>query len=721
MSLQQPPHPIFLISVPRSGTNLFMHLFSEHPQLVQKDYSFFNAYLYGPENQRGKELIESDNPSGILVGGPLVEETFQKAYNRLESSIASIIQDQSSPKTVLLKDHTTMLLKTSACRFLKPDWASPSPKIAKAIESVTSPNPALSSSLRSSGGVMPNPTYLPDGFLEIFSPVVLIRHPAITVASLYGAMLRQQEAPKGDELYEWESHGSQTSPRTQWALWEWYSEKADLAEAGTNQKATNGAGDHLDRANGAMNSHLRPIVIDTDLDLLSQPAETIQYLTQRLSIDPAGIIQSWSPTASASDHPGLTAFKGTLLNSAGMMPPKTVSDDIQGKEAKKWEADWGKETLQFREFFDRELPKYAILSHRWGHKEVSFQEMEQNRAPDGSGKDKIKACCLQAVHDGFEWVWIDTCCIDKKSSAELTEAINSMFNWYRKAVICYVHLSDVTSRDEEESLRQFDRSKWFTRGWTLQELLAPQHCLFFNAMWEPMGTVKDFSSRIAEITNIEERFLKDKPPLRYLSVAQRMSWAATRVTTRIEDEAYCLLGIFDINMPLLYGEGGRAFRRLQLEIIKESSDESIFAWGLDVAHPTMKAVRYKRHETSVLAASPRNFGNCNNISLRKGYTRTFSITNLGLKIRVPFKARRSSLGPIFDLELNCYSYDEDLCFPIVLHLYQDASQLYDDQNTIWHRFECHLSTGLTSERYARNAVTAPMNDTKVYLNIQPRT
>ena len=322
------------------------------------------------------------------------------------------------------------------------------------------------------------------------------------------------------------------------------------------------------------------------------------------------------------------------------------------------------ETLQFREFFERDVPKYAILSHRWGDKEVSFQEMEQNRAPDGPGIEKIRACCRQACQDGLEWVWVDTCCIDKKSSAELSEAINSMFNWYHKAETCYVHLSDVTSSDEEESFWQFKESQWFTRGWTLQELLAPQHCVFFSAMWEPIGTKEGLKSELAEITNIDTMLLSAsdiKQALYSTSVAIKMSLAATRVTTRIEDEAYCLLGIFDINMPLLYGEGARAFRRLQLEIIKESSDESIFAWGLDVGHP--------KPCFSVLAASPRDFANCKRIFQRSIHPRKFSVTNRGLKIQVPLEARKSSTascGLSLDLELNCYTYDQkdDTLFPI---------------------------------------------------------
>ena len=291
MSLQQPPHPIFLVSVARSGTNLFMHLFSEHPQIVPKDYSFFNAYLFGPENQRGKEVTESDNPSGIPVGGSLLDETFQKAYERLESSIFSIIQDESSSETVLFKDHSQMLLKTSSFLSQKPNWASPSPKIAKPIESVTSSNPALSNMLPSPAGTVRNPTYLPDAFLGLFSPVILIRHPAILVPSFYRAILKESENQNFDRLYEWEVHGSQTSPNAQWALWEWYNERADLAEARASQtkkEAGNGSVEHLSEFDGTVvnHTHLRPIVIDMDLDLLTQPAETVCFLLGSLNSSP---------------------------------------------------------------------------------------------------------------------------------------------------------------------------------------------------------------------------------------------------------------------------------------------------------------------------------------------------------------------------------------------------------------------------------------------------
>ena len=386
------------------------------------------------------------------------------------------------------------------------------------------------------------------------------------------------------------------------------------------------------------------------------------------------------------------------------------------------------ETLQFEDFFERDVPKYAILSHRWGDKEVSFQEMEQSGAPDGPGIEKIRACCRQARQDGLEWVWVDTCCIDKKSSAELSEAINSMFNWYKRAKICYVYLSDVTSRDKDESLRQFKSSQWFTRGWTLQELLAPRFSVFFNARWESIGNETELLPCLVEITKIDATFLRRgdvKRALKERSVAQRMSWAANRVTTRTEDEAYCLLGLFDINMPLLYGEGIRAFRRLQLEIIKESSDESIFAWGLETGQsdPITNLNSYLNFQ-SVLAASPHDFAKCQTIQPPRGPSRTFSVTNLGLKIRAPLQfpgLDRSFWGPGLNFELNCFAYDpeEALFFPIWLYLGRETPKSYGDQNVVWRRCDCHLSTGLTFEQYERKDESEKANGTKFYLYIKP--
>ncbi|TBU31088.1 HET-domain-containing protein [Dichomitus squalens] len=210
---------------------------------------------------------------------------------------------------------------------------------------------------------------------------------------------------------------------------------------------------------------------------------------------------------------------------------------------------------------------YAILSHVWDHVEQSFQDVQALRDrytatglnPRDFASPKIRNFCILAEQHGYDWVWIDTCCIDKSSSAELSEAINSMFRWYSLAETCYAYLADVPSYSNDPAgSRAFRQSKWHTRGWTLQELIAPD---------------------VVVVTNIPVNVLRLQMELSSVSIAARMSWAAKRKTTRPEDEAYCLMGIFRINMPTLYGEGRQAFQRLQEEIMRRSTDTTLFAWG----------------------------------------------------------------------------------------------------------------------------------------------
>jgi hypothetical protein len=228
--------------------------------------------------------------------------------------------------------------------------------------------------------------------------------------------------------------------------------------------------------------------------------------------------------------------------------------------------------------------------------------------------------------DGCHAKWIDTCCIDKTSSAELTEAINSMFNWYRDAQICYAYLQDVENdEDPSHPSSTFSRSRWFTRGWTLQELIAPPKLLFLSKDWREIGSRSDLVDVIADITSID-KFLFEYGILGRYSTAQRMSWASRRKTTRVEDQAYCLLGLFGVNMPLLYGEGQRAFVRLQEEIMKHSDDHSIFAWSL----ATVK-------ESGMLATSPSDFSNSGTIvkAIKTTSSLPYSITNRGIQITLP--------------------------------------------------------------------------------------
>lgn len=292
-------------------------------------------------------------------------------------------------------------------------------------------------------------------------------------------------------------------------------------------------------------------------------------------------------------------------------------------------------TLQFQEFFDSQIPMYAILSHRWGNEEVTFQEFRKGKKQHHEGFVKIEQCCVLASSRGFQWVWIDTCCIDKKSSAELSEAINSMWRWYEGALECYVYLSDVTweSRDIEASKKEFGQSLWFTRGWTLQELLAPAHVIFFDKEWMNFGTKVDLRINISAVTGIEAHllYISLKNPFdSYLPcVAKKMSWLSRRVTSRAEDMAYCMLGLFDVNMPLLYGEGGqKAFLRLQLEIIRKSDDESIFAWTSN------------QISNGMLAPQPSCFADSWDISIYgKSEKKRFPylMTNQGLEFQVPIR------------------------------------------------------------------------------------
>ncbi|CAG8982452.1 hypothetical protein HYALB_00014077, partial [Hymenoscyphus albidus] len=228
------------------------------------------------------------------------------------------------------------------------------------------------------------------------------------------------------------------------------------------------------------------------------------------------------------------------------------------------------------EFFEGDIPEYAILSHRWEAGEVTFKDLTDGTSKGKAGYSKIQFCGEQASYDGLEYFWVDTCCIDKASSAELSEAINSMFRWYQKATRCYVYLSDVSIRKRkvsdtsteytwESALRA---SKWFTRGWTLQELLAPRSVEFFSREHNRLGDKGTLERQIHEITGIPTTALQETP-LSQFDVDERFSWVKCRQTTRGEDKAYSLFGIFDIQMPLLYGEGEvKAFQRLREAIDK---------------------------------------------------------------------------------------------------------------------------------------------------------
>lgn len=220
-------------------------------------------------------------------------------------------------------------------------------------------------------------------------------------------------------------------------------------------------------------------------------------------------------------------------------------------------------------------PNYAILSHRWFEEEVTFQDMSRSDIEQMRGYAKLSSACDRALSFGFGYLWMDTCCIDKTSSSELSESINSMYAWYKAAMLCIVYLNDVHRSSWEDHLKE---SEWFKRGWTLQELIAPEELIFVDKDWDVIGTKKILATRLAEITGINKHALLTGN-LDRISIATKMSWASRRRTTRPEDIAYSLMGIFDVHMPTIYGEGDRAFIRLQEEIMKRSNDQSIFAWS----------------------------------------------------------------------------------------------------------------------------------------------
>ncbi|RYP08418.1 hypothetical protein DL764_001906 [Monosporascus ibericus] len=278
------------------------------------------------------------------------------------------------------------------------------------------------------------------------------------------------------------------------------------------------------------------------------------------------------------------------------------------------------ETFELDVFDVAHTPAYAILSHTWGKdsEEVSYNDISAGRLATAETRpNKVSGCCKQAKDDGYEYVWIDTCCIDKTDSVELQEAINSMFRWYQKAQICYVYLSDVPPGDDPQDPQSaFFSSRWFRRGWTLQELLAPPNVRFYDSEWNHLGTKGDLSDEIEDITGIPNPFLLGITELHYASVAQRMSWAAGRVTKREEDISYCLLGIFGVSMPMIYGERSKALRRLQEHIMKDIGDDSILAWGIGLEGLTPDNSS-ALNPGGILADHPSDFVNCGQIASRE--------------------------------------------------------------------------------------------------------
>lgn len=230
------------------------------------------------------------------------------------------------------------------------------------------------------------------------------------------------------------------------------------------------------------------------------------------------------------------------------------------------------------DFASSEIPDYAILSHTWGAdtEEVTYRDMVEGTGKNKVGYEKIRFCGEQARRDQLEYFWIDTCCINKANHAELQYALNSMFCWYRNSTRCYVYLSDVPSPplatiaefNPQSWDSEFWKSRWFTRGWTLQELLAPRSVEFFSCERVRLGDKNELNQQIQGITSIPTSALQGAP-LSQFSVNERFSWMDRRQTTFEVDRVYSLLGILDVKIPLFKDtEAATAFGRLREVIDK---------------------------------------------------------------------------------------------------------------------------------------------------------
>ncbi|KAF2663889.1 HET-domain-containing protein [Microthyrium microscopicum] len=279
-------------------------------------------------------------------------------------------------------------------------------------------------------------------------------------------------------------------------------------------------------------------------------------------------------------------------------------------------------------------PPYAILSHRWYPQEITYATLNssglQNDDIASPQLEKIRGTCRIARAENLEWVWIDSSNINKNSSEELNRSINSMFRWYQEAAICYTYLTDVVKsgqqpytsqqHDPEKASKQqssvFKRhdsnetSEWFERGWTLQELLAPRQMRFYDTNWTFMGTRSQLAPEIERITGIEAKFLDGSEAFRSASIAARLSWQARRKTTEEEDMAYSLLGIFDVDLVPTYGEGRKAFFKLQQKLLQNYRDESLFAWTAPKGRLPKHDRNWGPDQWGLLAPSIICFQNC---------------------------------------------------------------------------------------------------------------
>jgi GTPase SAR1 family protein len=242
--------------------------------------------------------------------------------------------------------------------------------------------------------------------------------------------------------------------------------------------------------------------------------------------------------------------------------------------------------LVLTDFRDKTIPPYAILSHRWSDSEILIEDVLSGTYKEREeGYQKLAFCAKQAAQDKLQYFWIDTCCIDRWNKSERSKAINSMFQWYKNATRCYVFLPDVSVSTATEPVQRSDwevsfcASAWFTRGWTLQELIAPVSVEFFSCEGRGLGDKATLDQLLHNITGIPLEALRNCP-LDQFSISERRRWADNRVTTEEEDIVYCLLGVLGVSMSTNYREGKEsAIRRLQAEVEAAGSAPSIIPFS----------------------------------------------------------------------------------------------------------------------------------------------
>ena len=357
---------------------------------------------------------------------------------------------------------------------------------------------------------------------------------------------------------------------------------------------------------------------------------------------------------------------------------------------------------------------YAILSHRWqSHPrfgdEINFQSLDPGALSshniglhqNDSDEDraccplcKIKGACTKAREQKIDWLWVDTCCIDKHDAVEYKIAINSMFEYYRGATVCYGFLYDVAWRNgasgeqifkSQDPKRHGLASDWFERGWTLQELLAPQYMEFYDRKWTFMGTKKKLAGDLSSLTRIDQKYLLESGEIKKASVAARMSWMAGRTTSYIEDIAYSMLGILGVNMPVDYGEGANAFMRLQRMLMENSSDDSIFAWTIPTeglkCYRALGKLKIWAPSTlgpstwGVLAPSPDCFRDSGDLVIAdKVIQRPFNLAPKGVQFLVAQKSGTEATNWLglprkeVNLALNCCRHVNEKTLNVVIHL-----------------------------------------------------